>query len=99
MVDPQIAEGPGDQISVLVISGICLYRDGLADMLGQTGRITVLGSAESVAHGVEVCAGLPALPDVILLDIIPGDAEMRIRALSAAIPAARVLALTVPNRE
>ena len=78
-------EGPdsvrAEQISVLVISGICLYRDGLAGMLGQTGRIAVLGSAESVAQGVEICAGLPELPDVILLDTIPGDAELRIGSL------------------
>ncbi len=86
-------------ISVLVISGICLYRDGLADMLGQTGGIAVVGSSESVAEGVEVCARLSELPDVILLDTISGDAELRIRSLGSALPGARVLALTVPNRE
>ena len=90
---------PSPVIRVLVISGICLYRAGLADMLGRTGRIAVVGSAESVAEGVEVCRSLPEPPDVILLDTIPADAELRIRALSAALPDARALALTVPNKE
>jgi DNA-binding NarL/FixJ family response regulator len=112
MADPRIAAGretrngsdtrPGDAepvISVFVISGICLYRDGLADMLGHTGRIVVVGSAANVAEGVSLCKRLAERPDVILLDTIPEDAEHRIGSLTAALPGARVLALTVPNRE
>ena len=64
-------------IRVLVISGICLYRAGLADMLGRTGRIAVVGAAASVAEGVELCRSLTEPSDVILLDTIPADAELR----------------------
>ena len=86
-------------IRVLVISGICLYREGLAQMLDRTGAISVVGSASDVSEGLEVWTGLCEPPDVILLDTAPGHAALHIRSLLAALPDARVLALTVPNRE
>ena len=86
-------------IGVVVISGICLYREGLTEMLGRAELISVVGSASDVGEGVAVCAELDEAPDVILLDTIPADAEMRIRELLAELPGARVLALTVPNHE
>lgn len=86
-------------IRVLVISGICLYREGLAEMLDRTGEISVVGSASDVEEGLEVWEELGESPDVILLDTVPGHASLHVRALLAALPDARVLALTVPNRE
>lgn len=86
-------------IRVLLISGICLYREGLAEMLDRTGVISVVGSASDVGEGLEVWTGLGEPPDVILLDTVPSHATLHIRSLLTALPDARVLALTVPNRE
>jgi two-component system, NarL family, nitrate/nitrite response regulator NarL len=86
-------------IRVLVISGICLYREGLAAMLGLTGVVSVVGSAADVDEGLELWNGLTDAADVILLDTMPGDAELRIRTLRGELPDVPVLALTVPNRE
>jgi two-component system nitrate/nitrite response regulator NarL len=86
-------------IRVLVISGICLYREGLTEMLDRTGAISVVASASDVRDGLTLWNGLDEPPDVILLDTVPADAEVSIRALLAAIPDARVVALTVPNHE
>jgi two-component system nitrate/nitrite response regulator NarL len=86
-------------IRVLVISGICLYREGLAEMLDRTGAISVVASASDVTEGLEEWNGLDEAPDVILLDTVPPDADIRIRSLLTALPGTRVLALTVPNKE
>jgi DNA-binding NarL/FixJ family response regulator len=86
-------------IRVLVISGICLYREGLGEMLGRTGVVSVAGLAGDVAEGVLQWQRLSEPPDVILLDTIAADAELQIRTLHAELPDVPVLALTVPNRE
>ena len=86
-------------IRVLVVSGICLYREGLTQLLDRTGDISVVAWASDVSDGIAAWNRLEEPPDVILLDTMPADAGLRIRALVSALPDARVLALTVPNRE
>ncbi len=86
-------------IRVVVISGICLYREGLAEMLERTRDISVVATASDVTEGLTLWNGLDDPPDVVLLDTVPADADVSIRALLAALPDARILALTVPNRE
>jgi two-component system nitrate/nitrite response regulator NarL len=86
-------------IRVLVISSICLYREGLAEMLGRTGALSVVGSASDVREGLGVSGRLAEPPDVILLDTSPADGHLRIRDLLAALPGVPVVALTVLNRE
>jgi len=86
-------------IRVLVISGICLYREGLTELLDRTGAISVVASANDVAEGLALWDGIGEPPDVILLDTVPADADVSIRALLAALPDVRVVALTVPNYE
>jgi two-component system nitrate/nitrite response regulator NarL len=86
-------------IRVLVISGICLYREGLTQLLDRTGAISVVGSANDVTEGLALWDELGEPPDVILLDTGSEDADLRIRAVLVAQPDARILALTVPNHE
>ncbi len=86
-------------IRVLVISAICLYREGLTQLLDRTGTISVVGSASDVTQGLALWDGLGEPPDVILLDTGSEDADLRIRAFVTALPDVRVLALTVPNHE
>ena len=86
-------------IRVVVISGVCLYREGLAELLGRTGAISVVGSAADVAGGVARAARLDEPPDVVLLDTIPADSVLRVAEVLDALPGVPVLALTVPNSE
>jgi two-component system, NarL family, nitrate/nitrite response regulator NarL len=86
-------------IRVVVISGICLYREGLAEMLGRTGAISVVESASDVDGGLALAARIGEPPDVILLDMFPSDGGLRVRELLDALPGMPVLALTVPNNE
>ena len=86
-------------IRVVLISGICLYREGLAELLGRTGAISVTGSAADVADGLALAARLDEPPDVILLDTFPADADARIAQVLEGLPGVPILALTVPNSE
>jgi two-component system nitrate/nitrite response regulator NarL len=86
-------------IRVLVVSGICLYREGLTQLLDRTGDISVVATASDVTEGIAAWHALEEPPDVVLLDTLPANAKLRIRALVGALPHARVLALTGPNRE
>jgi two-component system, NarL family, nitrate/nitrite response regulator NarL len=86
-------------IRVLVISGICLYREGLAEMIDRTGAISVVASASDVTEALTLWNGLDERPDVVLLDTAPVDSDVSIRALLDALPEVRVVALAVPNHE
>src|SRR5215210_6671047 len=96
---PSRSRGCSLVIRVLVVSGICLYREGLTQLLDDTEDISVVASANDVTEGIAAWKRLDQPPDVILLDTLPADAELRIRTLVDELPDARVLALTVPNRE
>lgn len=85
-------------ISVLIISDIRLYREGLERALGEDGRITVAGTAASFHEA------LPSLdtirPDVVLLDIgkldmTTQDTLLMIRQLVERAPATPIVALSV----
>ena len=86
-------------IRVLLISGICLYREGLAWLLTDSGRIEVTGAAETVEEGIELYRSTSPLPDVILLDTLRVDGVAKVHELRRALGDVRVLGLTVPHRE
>jgi two-component system, NarL family, nitrate/nitrite response regulator NarL len=86
-------------IRVLLISGICLYREGLAGLLGQSGRVEVAGAVETVEDGIELYRSTSSPPDVILLDTLRVDGVAKVRELRQALGDVHVLALTVPHRE
>ena len=82
-------------ISVLIVSDICLYRAGLERVLGEDQRLTVVGTA---ASGDEAISKVTVLkPDIILLDITMKDHCAIIRQLVATAPDTRIVALTVPE--
>jgi DNA-binding NarL/FixJ family response regulator len=84
---------------VLLISGICLYREGLAGLLRNGGPVEVAGAAETVEDGIERYRAISPPPDVILLDTLRVDGVAQVRALREALGDVRVLGLTVPHRE
>jgi two-component system, NarL family, nitrate/nitrite response regulator NarL len=91
--------GGQDVNRVLVVSGICLYRDGLTELLGRAAGIDVVGTASDVNEGIALYRSLDPKPDVILLDTLHPDGVGIIRHFRDVLPEARILALTVPNRE
>ena len=86
-------------IRLFVISDIRLYRDGLCEILGRREGIEVAGVAADVEGAGVIIRRLRHTPDVALVDIaIPNGIE-EVRELAEAIPALRILAITVPEHE
>lgn len=85
-------------IRVLVISAVCLYREGLAVLLARQRQIAAVATAADVAGGVDAARAGTA-PDVVLLDSVGIDIGAAICSLREAVPEAQVVALTVQNRE
>ena len=84
-------------IRVLIVAEIRLYREGLAAMLrAESEGIDVVATAAGADDAVR---GLRELsPDIVLLDMAPDNAWL-VRALEAAVPGTRVVALAVPENE
>jgi DNA-binding NarL/FixJ family response regulator len=82
---------------VLIVAHIRLYREGLTAMLQGERRIDVVGTATGADEAV---AALQACrPDVVLLDTAIPDNVWIVRALVAAVPGTKVVALAVPEVE
>lgn len=87
--------GNSVNITLLIVSDICLYRAGLERALSEDNRFTVVGTA---AAGDEAMSKVTALkPDIVLLDITMKDHCAIIRQLVATAPDTRIVALTVPE--
>ena len=86
-------------IRVLLISSICLYREGLTELLGRSGRIEVVGAGETVEDGIELYRSTSPPPEVIVLDTLRVDGVEQVRAVREALGEVPVLGLTVPHRE
>jgi len=82
-------------ISVLVVSGVRLYRDGIGRILEQSPDIRVAGMAETCEQATRHRDG--DTPDVVLLDAPIGDATTALRLLGGS--AAKVVVLGVVERE
>ncbi len=83
--------------TVFIVSDVRLYRDGLATALAREQQTEVVGTAESAARALEPVAALR--PDAVLVDVsAPGGVD-GVRALVAAVPDARVVALAISDVE
>ena len=82
---------------VAIISDIRLYREGLADVLGRRPEVDVLGTAANGEVALD-CVGR-LRPDVALLDMAMLGGIATMRALAAAAPEVKVVALGVPEVE
>lgn len=81
----------------MVVSDIRLYRDGLAELLDRESALHVVGSAASVPAALIL--GAAHLPGVILVDMALSEPLAAVAILAAAVPGARIIAVTVPERE
>src|SRR5437868_9422676 len=93
---PTAANEPvrGDKIRVMIVDDHAVVRQGLRSFLELQEDIVVVGEAADGAEAVALAKEL--LPDVILMDLVmPGmDGVEATRAITAAVPSARVLVLT-----
>jgi len=95
-MDP-LAPTPSADLRLLVVSGVRLYREGIAALLARVPALTVAGVAGDAGEAVAALAALR--PDVVLLDTALDDAAAAVGAIREASTAARVVALAVAEEE
>jgi two-component system nitrate/nitrite response regulator NarL len=83
---------------VFVISLVCLYREGLVNILSGQEAVEFVGAAAGAAEAVGALVTLDVPPDVVLHDMTSTESTSAARLLSESHDL-RVLALTLPNRE
>jgi DNA-binding NarL/FixJ family response regulator len=86
-----------EMVRILIVAEVRLFREGLALMLDAEPDFHVTATASSAEEAVH--AVRDTTPDVALVDMaIRGNASL-VRALVAAVPDTRVVALAVPEIE
>jgi DNA-binding NarL/FixJ family response regulator len=84
-------------IRILIVSGIRLYREGLAQVLARVDSLTVVGQQ---ADREATLACLPTIvPSVILLDMSTPDSHALAREMRASAPSIPVVALGIAESE
>jgi DNA-binding NarL/FixJ family response regulator len=84
-------------IRVVIVSGIRLYRDGLAEVLSQQPDVYVVGTADRLPAGLPVMRD--SAPEVALVDLGTPDGMALLRELAIVFPGVRVVALGLPETE
>jgi DNA-binding NarL/FixJ family response regulator len=84
-------------IRVLIVSDLCLYAEGIAEVLGRRKEIEMLGTAGDCRTCL---ASIRALrPDVVLIDAAIEECMGAVRAIREAAPEVEIVALAVPEME
>lgn len=83
--------------SFIIVSGVRLYRDGLAAVLSNVPALTMVGA---VGHAAEALAVLERVePDLALVDMATGDCLESIAALRRVRPSLRLVAVAIEETE
>jgi len=85
------------EIAVVIVAEVRFYRDGLATIFDATRHIRVAGTAADAESGIALIRDLR--PDVALIDVSADDSAATLRAILAAAPDAKVVALGVAEEE
>jgi DNA-binding NarL/FixJ family response regulator len=91
-----VADGRDAAIRVFLVADVCIYRELLVDALANDGRIDVAGSTP--ADIASMAIGMTE-PDVVLVDTSSNAGSDRVRALVAAAPSAKIVAVGIPDAE
>jgi len=84
-------------ISVLIVSDIRLYREGLAEILDRDTSLSVSGIAHTINHVIkEICLNSP---DVVLLDMTMIASCEVIDGIISSYPSTKLVALAVTEDE
>lgn len=94
---PTHAKHGNQLIRVFVLTEIRLYREGLASLLDREDGMEVVGTASAQQAAIAELRELA--PDVVLLDMAMLDSVATLRALVAALPSVKVIALAVPDSD
>jgi DNA-binding NarL/FixJ family response regulator len=84
-------------ITLVIVSDVRLYREGIAAALAHRGRIAVLATASSVAEALDHMRSLH--PDVVVVDMAMRDSLAGIRSLATRTPATKIVAFAVDELE
>jgi DNA-binding NarL/FixJ family response regulator len=79
-------------VRISIVVDVCLYREGLAAILGRHEQITVVASAASVD---EFLAGAAQGPQIVLLDLTSADGLAAIELIASKLPQVKVVGLAV----
>jgi len=86
------------QITLVIVSDVRLYREGIAAALAHRGRIAVLATASSVAESLDCVRSLS--PDVVVVDMAIRDSLAGIRSLATrTTPGTKIVAFAVDELE
>ena len=83
-------------IRVVIVAGIRLYREGLAEVLGHRGHLHVVGTAGTRAQAMALVSGTQI--DVALIDMTTPDSYQIVRDLAGS-DETPVVALGVPEND
>ena len=86
-------DGP---IRVFLVADVCVYRELLVEALAGQESLDVVGSTPGDIASVAIGMTEPA---VVLLDTSSGSGPARVQALAAAVPAANIVAVGIPDDE
>jgi two-component system nitrate/nitrite response regulator NarL len=86
-----------DKISVFVLSDVRFFREGLAEALAATERVSVVGTAAAAEEDLRRAEQRD--PDVILLDTTMRDGIATARRIAETMPRTKIVALAVPEAE
>jgi DNA-binding NarL/FixJ family response regulator len=83
--------------SLVVVSDIRLYRDGLAEILGRRPGLTVVGVAASLPAAIDETR--QRRPDIVLVDMAGRPKPAVVREFVLEVPDAKVVALALGDAE
>ncbi len=84
-------------MSVLIVSDIRLYREGLAQVLGGESLFRLTGTASSPDDAMSRLHAY--VPDLVLVDMAMAESAHLIRSIRALVPDIKVVALSVAETE
>src|SRR5829696_3145605 len=98
-VTDEVSDTPGSPIRVMIADDHELYRRGMQVVVELDGTATVVGEASNGVEALAVCVRVA--PDVVLMDVrMPGVGGIEAcRRIREAVPAARILMLTMSDDE
>jgi two-component system, NarL family, nitrate/nitrite response regulator NarL len=95
--DADAIPGPNVAIGIVILSDVRFVREALVAIFERSGKLNVLGAATELGSAFE--QSLARQPDIVLIDTILPDGRAAVRRISQLAPEARIVALSLTERE